>query len=374
MRGRSSVRGHGVRGRGGDGKNATTSLETTLTQGRYSRACSPPLLPVSGLGMASYGDTLLRCSWCGRWRTDSTPPLTDIDGAGLLCEPCEDRGCPPQYNYAWWLLGSRLSVQSTWLIANFAYPACVESGSVWQTLCKPSLPAYPLQPPLPPGPGSGNSSDVLRDGIWVPASGPPTPKSMPTPPLPSSEPATDIRLQRPGSGRLDVLRGGIWVLGSRATVPDPAPKGPPFVPSSRPIYTDVRLQQPGSGSSDVSPIRSTGIWAPASGPPAPPALPSSAPPLSISALLPSPPAASALALPSSPPLGCARCRFSTSGCNHCRGLGFFQCRHGRHRSVGMTVLLDAAAALPPSTPLAPPPMQAGSSRCRWRRSGCAWCN
>ena len=47
----------GVEGaRGGEGENATTSPEAILTQGRYSCACSPPLLPVSGLVMGSYGD------------------------------------------------------------------------------------------------------------------------------------------------------------------------------------------------------------------------------------------------------------------------------------------------------------------------------
>ena len=117
----------------------------------------PPLSAVSGLAMGSYGNAWLRCSWCGRLGqcardvVDGPSLLTQIDGDGLLCETCEVRDCPPHYNYLWWLMRSRLPVQPTWLIANFAYPACVKAGSVWQTLCKPSLPAYPLQPPLPPG-------------------------------------------------------------------------------------------------------------------------------------------------------------------------------------------------------------------------------
>ena len=195
MRGNGTmgVRGHGLRVRGGDGKNATTPLEAILSQGQYSRACAPPLSTVSGLAMGSNGNAWLRCSWCGRLGqcardvVDAPCLLMQFDGVGLLCAKCDIRDCPPHYNYLWWLLRSRLAVQATWLIANFAYPACVKTGSVWQTLCQPTLPAYPLYPPLPPGmqqPDSGDSSRLLRDG-------------------------------------------------SRVCVPYPAPKGPPSVPSTR---------------------------------------------------------------------------------------------------------------------------------------------
>ena len=51
--------------------------------------------------------------------------LTDIDGVGLICVPCFERDCPPQFNYVWKLLGSKkLAWSSAWLIARFAYPVC----------------------------------------------------------------------------------------------------------------------------------------------------------------------------------------------------------------------------------------------------------
>ena len=387
------VRGHGVRARGVDGKNATTPLEAILSQGQFSRACAPPLSAVSGLAMGSYGNAWLRCSWCGRWGqcardvVDGPSLLTQIDGDGLLCETCEVRDCPPHYNYLWWLVRSKLSVQATWLIANYAYPACVKSGSVWQTLCQPTLPAYPLYPPLPPGmqqPGSGSASgvlrdaisvlgsrvcvpdpalqgppfvpssrpiytDVLRDGIWVPASVPPTPKC---PSMRSTAPSTLPPAALPSSAPPR------WMSALLSFPPAAsAPAWPSSTPPSSEPPTDIRLQQPGSGSLEVM---HDGILLPASEPPAPKS---------------SQPAASAPALPSSRPLGCAMCRFSTSGCNRCRGIGFIQCRLGKHRSPGAARLLfDGAAARPPSTPLAPPPLQAGCSKCRYSRSGCRRCN
>jgi hypothetical protein len=349
------VRGHGVRVRGGDAKNATTPLEAILSQGQYSRACAPPLSTVSGLAMGSNGNAWLRCSWCGRLGqcardvVDAPCLLMQFDGVGLLCAKCDIRDCPPHYNYLWWLLRSRLAVQATWLIANFAYPACVKTGSVWQTLCQPTLPAYPLYPPLPPGMQQPIYTDVLRDGIWVPASVPPTPKS---PSMRSTAPAW------PSSAAPPRWMSALLTCPSAASAPAWSSS---TVPSSEPP-TDIRLQQLASGSREVM---RDGILVPASGPPAPE----------------SSPAASAFALPSStspapPPmlLGCTMCRFNTRGCPRCRPLPHVRCVHGRHRSSATFRTIFDAAALAPSTPLAPPTRQAGCSKCRYSRSGCNRCN
>ena len=52
--------------------------------------------------MGSYGDAWLQCTYCGKWGKClehplpiGTPSLLDVDGSGVLCDPCYDRGYPP---------------------------------------------------------------------------------------------------------------------------------------------------------------------------------------------------------------------------------------------------------------------------------------
>jgi hypothetical protein len=80
------------------------------------------------LGMGSYGDTWLRCTWCAKWGKCPCFVILDrdIDGTGTLCDPCYYRGCPPHYEYLGKLLAARLTAAPEVLeaIAAFAYPIC----------------------------------------------------------------------------------------------------------------------------------------------------------------------------------------------------------------------------------------------------------
>ena len=55
------------------------------------------------------------------------PRLIDIDGVGVLCDPCSDRQWPPHYDYLDHLLGAKLAGPTmVYAIANFSYPICAE--------------------------------------------------------------------------------------------------------------------------------------------------------------------------------------------------------------------------------------------------------
>ena len=53
--------------------------------------------------MGGYGDRWVQCTYCRKWgkcSIDLAPnitPLADVDGIGVLCDPCRDRGGPPNY-------------------------------------------------------------------------------------------------------------------------------------------------------------------------------------------------------------------------------------------------------------------------------------
>ena len=58
------------------------------------------------LAMGSYGDEWVQCEFCDRWgkctrwwwdytRDCWADGFFDVDGVGVLCEACLDRGCPP---------------------------------------------------------------------------------------------------------------------------------------------------------------------------------------------------------------------------------------------------------------------------------------
>jgi len=91
--------------------------------------------------MGSYGYRWMQCSWCnvwGRvaWPVDTIQPpivLFDVDGCGLICEPCYDRGWPPHALYVIHVLRrSRASLPTrvAELIAVYAYAAYAEATVV----------------------------------------------------------------------------------------------------------------------------------------------------------------------------------------------------------------------------------------------------
>ena len=53
---------------------------------------------------------------------DAREPLLDIDGIGVICVQCDERGYPPHHDYLYSLLGIDWDVVAR--IAEYAYPAC----------------------------------------------------------------------------------------------------------------------------------------------------------------------------------------------------------------------------------------------------------
>ena len=83
--------------------------------------------------MGSHGDKWLRCCWCATWGKclldaylpDGAVGLMDVDGVGVLCDPCLERNYPPHYDYLQGLLQTRLSLESAIeLIADFRFSTC----------------------------------------------------------------------------------------------------------------------------------------------------------------------------------------------------------------------------------------------------------
>ena len=82
--------------------------------------------------MGSYGDQWLRCTWCTKWGKCLAYPepyaasLIDVDGSGVLCDPCYERGWPPHYDKLEMLLAKKLDAASETvrMIAEFAYAPC----------------------------------------------------------------------------------------------------------------------------------------------------------------------------------------------------------------------------------------------------------
>ena len=86
--------------------------------------------------MGSHGDHWLQCTWCGKWGkcleqlfpTDP-PPLTDVDGEGILCDPCYDREYPPHYDWLENMLQTKLgqgATETANIIADYAYQRCAD--------------------------------------------------------------------------------------------------------------------------------------------------------------------------------------------------------------------------------------------------------
>ena len=68
-----------------------------------------------------------RCFWCGKegkcfWGFQ--PTLLDVDGIGLLCEPCHERGWPPHAEYLQMLLRPVLKGDPhlAEIVSEFIYP------------------------------------------------------------------------------------------------------------------------------------------------------------------------------------------------------------------------------------------------------------
>ena len=84
--------------------------------------------------MGSYGDVWLQCGFCARAGKctlediDGVTQLNDIDGVGLLCDPCQERG-PPHAEYLGKILRHKLTGDSTVFhcIAGFAYSVYFEN-------------------------------------------------------------------------------------------------------------------------------------------------------------------------------------------------------------------------------------------------------
>ena len=86
--------------------------------------------------MGSHGDSWVQCVWCSIWgqcKYDVPAPyasMIDIDGTGVLCDPCQYRFGPPHYEYLSKVLGVKWSVAVS--IANFAYPVCAKTDNDWK--------------------------------------------------------------------------------------------------------------------------------------------------------------------------------------------------------------------------------------------------
>ena len=57
---------------------------------------------------------------------DDVPSLCDVDGIGVLCDHCLDRGCPPHYDYLKKILDAKLGAAANLVesVAEFAYEEC----------------------------------------------------------------------------------------------------------------------------------------------------------------------------------------------------------------------------------------------------------
>ena len=85
--------------------------------------------------MGSYGDAWLQCTYCGKWGKClehplpiGTPSLLDVDGSGVLCDPCYDRGYPPHYDWLEIMFATKLGglPLTTIAITEYAYQRCAD--------------------------------------------------------------------------------------------------------------------------------------------------------------------------------------------------------------------------------------------------------
>ena len=79
--------------------------------------------------MGSHGAGWHNCEYCDRKGVNQGPIpqgttiLYDVDGVGLLCDPCHDRGWPPHFDYLRELLkGTTIDESAMHTIAMYAYP------------------------------------------------------------------------------------------------------------------------------------------------------------------------------------------------------------------------------------------------------------
>ena len=83
--------------------------------------------------MGSYGRGVLLCEYCARRgqcfggkKDPGMASLVDVDGIGVLCNPCYYRG-PPHFDYLSKVLAAKFGINIvTDDIATFAYEVCCE--------------------------------------------------------------------------------------------------------------------------------------------------------------------------------------------------------------------------------------------------------
>ena len=92
--------------------------------------------------MGSYGNIVMNCSWCEALEQCSTRRL-DVDGVGVICEPCYERGYPPHFSYLSRLLSVEWPIAT--IIARYTFAACAKSegyrsrGPVWSSTMDSAL-------------------------------------------------------------------------------------------------------------------------------------------------------------------------------------------------------------------------------------------
>ena len=133
--------------------------------------------------MGSYGDRWLQCTYCGEWGKClehplpiGTPSLLDVDGSGVLCDPCYDRGYPPHYDWVENMFGTKLGILSlatTSAITEYAYQRCADykEQHIQNQIFFASLSANILQYPDDTGPPTacpcGNCKAIWNAWGWV---------------------------------------------------------------------------------------------------------------------------------------------------------------------------------------------------------------
>ena len=88
--------------------------------------------------MGSYGNIVMECSWCRALEQCSTG-LLDVDGVGVICEPCYRRGYPPHFYYLSRLLNVEWPIAT--IIARYTFAACAKTEGYRSRgpVCSPTM-------------------------------------------------------------------------------------------------------------------------------------------------------------------------------------------------------------------------------------------
>ena len=123
--------------------------------------------------MGSYGARPLQCTWCGKWGKClvrplpiGTPSLIDVDGIGVLCDPCFDRQHPPHYDWFENMLKRKIDKESVSTITEYAYQPCADYKKSLQHCAERFrlgvTPESDEIGPADPGPQNGSSAPATR--------------------------------------------------------------------------------------------------------------------------------------------------------------------------------------------------------------------